>query len=228
MKTLLKALCIAIFPLATLGAAGQPDLAPDESSKTISLGLEAAKAETSFVLTNPGSEAVVIKKIQTTCKCLNVSTNTMTIGPGQNTTLSVTVNPEPEAGEFAKAIFVWPEAAKRPLILWIYIKRPTIVNVAPKVADWRIGDNPDAKVIRISTAQPDTRIMQVTSNNPYIAVEVEPDSDGGYSVAVSCPGTRIAFLSSTELTVSCLVNINGTAIAMFQHVTIKVWVHPRT
>ena len=71
------------------------------------------------IITNTGTNPLVISRISVTCGCTNVKWDKQAIAPGQTTTVRVEITPD-ETGSFNKTVVVYCSANESSLRLTVH------------------------------------------------------------------------------------------------------------
>ncbi len=148
--------------------------------------------EARFAFKNVGSSPVTIRRTRSSCGCTTAKLAKQTYVPGESGEIVAKFNFGSRTGPQRKTITVFTEGKEAPdvvLDLRVDVQQPFVVS--PGLVFWRIGDEPVAKLIQLTSANGrKVRVKSVTSTNPRVQAKLQTAEEGErYTVLVTPAAT---------------------------------------
>jgi len=160
---------------------------------------EDGHVEARFPFKNTGPDTVTIAKVRTTCGCTSAKLDRKVFAPGEGSEVVVRFSFLGRKGAQRKMITVVTTGKKEtPLDLRVWIHEP--LTIAPALVYWKVGEPPNGKAVRLTTADEQITIKNVSSSNPRIAATLAAAKPGEAATVMVTP-TDTAQKESAELTV---------------------------
>ena len=159
-----------------------------------------------FPFTNEGARAIEISEIKATCGCTTTELEKLIYQPGESGVIEGKFSVGSRQGKQDKKIRVFTNDLAQPeiqLALKFYI--PQLVTMKPGLLLWRVGSEPDAKILTISpNADLGAEIISVECESPDFAVESLPQAEGSsaYEVVVAPLKTEASSRGLIKVTVA--------------------------
>lgn len=166
-----------------------------EQSFTARAGDQFVEAKYQFA--NTGNCPVTILGVQPSCGCTTVQLTKKEYAPGESGELAARFDIAGRTGRQEKSIVVLTkDTINQPIILRLLVTIPEAVKIEPEVVFWRVGDEPEPKVIRVRVAEDfPTKIVSIKSNSSEMRVdlkEVTPGKEFEVTVTPQNPGQPAA------------------------------------
>jgi hypothetical protein len=150
-----------------------------------------------YQFTNTGNYPVTIIEVQPSCGCATVQLARKEYAPGESGELVARFDIAGRTGRQEKSIVVLTrDTINQPITLKLLVTIPEAVRIGPEVLFWRLGDEPKAKVIRVTVAEDfATKILSIKSNNSGMRVDlkdVTPQKEIEVTVTPQNPGQPAA------------------------------------
>ncbi|MFT5622900.1 MAG: hypothetical protein ACI9FZ_000827 [Bacteroidia bacterium] len=159
-----------------------------------------------FPFTNDGDSIVEISEIKTTCGCTTAKLEKMVYAPGESGLITGSFSVGTRQGKQEKKVRVLTKDLAQPEIqLALKLDIPQLVTMKPGLLLWRVGADPDAKILTISpNASLGAEILSVECESPDFAVESLPQVEGSsdYEVVVAALNTEAASRGLIKVTVA--------------------------
>lgn len=108
---------VALVALVAFAASADAQPAITVAPASIELGSVAqAKLDTVVVITNTGSEPLMVQKLLTSCGCTTTKFEARTIAPGETARVPVTVDARSKKGDFRTSISVLSNDPRTPSV----------------------------------------------------------------------------------------------------------------
>jgi Protein of unknown function (DUF1573) len=144
-----------------------------------------ARATDQFVVakyrfTNTGNYPVTILEVQPSCGCTTVQLAKKQYAPGESGELAARFDFAGHTGHQEKSIVVLTkDTINKPITLRLLVSIPEAVAVEPEFLFWRVGDEPEPKLIRVAVADGfPAKIVSIKSNSSAIRVDLEEITPG--------------------------------------------------
>lgn len=141
-----------------------------------------------FTFKNAGDSTVEISEIKTTCGCTTAKLEKMSYAPGESGVVKGSFSVGSRQGMQEKKVRVLTKDLGQPEIqLALKLGIPQLVTMKPGLLLWRVGSEPETKVLTISpNADLGAKILSVKCESPDFAVEGMPKAEGSkeYEVIV--------------------------------------------
>ncbi len=157
-----------------------------------------------FILLNQGSAPLQILKVEKVCQCISYEIGSQTIPPGEETTLTVTVDPKGKRGEFGDGIRIETNDPETPhltfLLRGVAFDR---IQIEPELLDFGaipLDVLPAARIsFQVEINDPDVQALdQVIPSSPALTCQVNPLGDKRYEVPVQLhPGLPDQFFEES-------------------------------
>lgn len=144
-----------------------------------------ARATDQFVVakyrfTNTGNYPVTILEVQPSCGCTTVQLAKKEYAPGESGELAARFDFAGHTGHQEKSIVVLTkDTINKPITLRLLVTIPEAVAVEPEFLFWRVGDEPEPKLICVGVADGfPAKIVSIKSNSSAIRVDLEEITPG--------------------------------------------------
>lgn len=144
-----------------------------------------ARATDQFVVakyrfTNTGNYPVTILEVQPSCGCTTVQLAKKQYAPGESGELAARFDFAGHTGHQEKSIVVLTkDTINKPITLRLLVSIPEAVAVEPEFLFWRVGDEPEPKLICVGVADGfPAKIVSIKSNSSAIRVDLEEITPG--------------------------------------------------
>lgn len=139
-----------------------------------------------FAFENTGDAAVEISEIKTTCGCTTAKLEKMIYAPGESGIIKGIFEVGTRKGTQKKKIRVYTKDLAQPEIpLALKLEIPKLIAMEPGLLLWRVGSEPDAKVLTITpNANLGAEVLSVECESSDFAVESMPKAEGSGELEV--------------------------------------------
>jgi hypothetical protein len=140
-----------------------------------------------YRFTNSGKQPVKIENVKTSCGCTTAGLKKTEYAPGESGEIEATFDFGGRTGKQEKGIAVSIAGAPQPTILRLLVDIEEPVKMQPQFVIWKVGDKPNAKIIRLTVADDvPAKVLSVESDNPMIKAELTPSENGkSYDVQIT-------------------------------------------
>lgn len=140
-----------------------------------------------FVFENTGDGAVEISEIKTTCGCTTAELDKMAYAPGESGVIKGVFRVGNRQGMQEKKVRVFTKDLAQPEIaLVLKLDIPQLVTMKPGLLLWRVGSEPDTKVLTITpNANFGAEVLSVECESSDFAVESMPKAEGSRELEVT-------------------------------------------
>lgn len=168
----------ALLCLTALTAAAHADLAWEKPVQEFHRVPDDGHVATKFAFKNTGKEPITIKKVTSSCGCTSTKLEKKTYAPGERGEIEVKFTFGSRHGAQRKIIGVMStDKQEWRLDLRVWIHEP--LTVAPALVYWRAGDAPEAKAVKLTSADGQkVSVKGVTSSDPRVVATVEAVKPG--------------------------------------------------
>jgi Protein of unknown function (DUF1573) len=127
-----------------------------------------------YKFTNTGSTPIKIQSVLTSCGCTSAALSKTDYAPGESGEIAANFVFGGHTGRQTKSIMVSTSIAPgQPTVLKLHVYIQERVSIVPEVIFWRVGEQPNAKTIRIAiVGETPVKILSVTSDNPAMKVNL--------------------------------------------------------
>jgi len=171
-----------VLLLAALGGAPSAASAAFQFESTV-VDVEAKfgeeRATAVFHFTNTGTTPASVRGIETSCGCLSAKSDKKTYGPGEGGTVEALFNIKGMSGSVERSVsFESATRGEAPIRLAVRVHIPLLIEIEPKMIEWKVGEAPVPKRARIvMKGDEPIRIKSVSSSRRNVTTalhEVEP------------------------------------------------------
>lgn len=163
---------------------------------------EDESVETTFVFQNKGSKPVKVLSIDSACSCLSASLDKAVYAPGEKGTGKAEFKISSFIGRHEKTVHVQTDDPAEPeWVITFVVEVPEIIRIEPKTLQWWLGEEPEAKVTKITMlgAEP-MKILNLTSTREqveYSFKEIVPGKE--YEITVKPNSTTDVMLGALKI-----------------------------
>ena len=108
-----------------------------------------ARAEAVFRFTNTGTSPVTITGLSSSCGCTTAALDQRTYAAGESGEVKAVFSFEGRVGQEVKTVHVTTDDGAPPVTLTFSVTIPEAVRVTPRLLVWRLGENPQGKVVEV-------------------------------------------------------------------------------
>jgi hypothetical protein len=166
-----------LFILAALSTNAIAQLRWENPEQKVTAGATDQFVQAKYHFTNTGNYPVTIIEVQPSCGCTTVQLTKKEYAPGESGELAARFDFAGRTGRQEKSIVVLTkDTINQPITLRLQVTIREAVRIEPEVVFWRVGDEPEPKVIRVAVA--DGFPAKIESNSSAIRVGLEDVTPG--------------------------------------------------
>jgi putative membrane protein len=183
---------------------------------------KAAEGETQFTATfvakNTGTAPVRLTKLDSSCSCLKVESDTETVPPGGQATINAVFDIAKLSGDAEKRVFVTtdiPDSLDQVLLVKVNVK--PIVTLEPSSLEWPRGGEPKPleAVFRVIREKP-IRILEAISSRESVACELKTIEEGReYRLILTPKSTADVLLGLVRIKTDCEIEEQKQQLLFF-------------
>jgi hypothetical protein len=192
--------------LAALSTNAIAQLSWENPEQKVTAGATDQFVVAKYQFTNTGNYPVTVLEVQPSCGCTTVQLAKKQYAPGESGELAVRFDFAGRTGRQEKSIVILTkDTINQPITLKLLVTIPEAVAVEPEFVFWRVGDEPEPKVIRVAVADGfPAKIVSIRTNSSAIRVDLEevtPGKEVKVTVSRKIAGNRPRQRSSLRRTI---------------------------
>lgn len=157
-----------------------------------------------FPFQNTGDKPVRILSLDPSCSCMSAAPDKFVYAPGEVGEIRVDLTLVGYSGSLRRSVAVTTDDAKsRFSDLTLKVEIPDVVVITPRFLFWRVGDQPEDKVVEVVVTDPKTTtIGEVECANVHFQAHVSTQQSGRFRLTVRPEDTRQPDEAMVHLNVS--------------------------
>lgn len=159
-----------------------------------------------FVATNTGTAPVTLTKLDSSCSCLKVAADVLSIPPGGRATIEAVFDIAKLAGESEKSVYVGTDIPGAGEIrLPVKVNVPPVVSLEPNMVTWAVGSEPAPReaVFRVLREKP-IRVLEAGSSREGVTAELRTVTEGReYRIVLTPRSTDAVMLGLVRIKTDC-------------------------
>lgn len=174
--------------------------------------------QTSFVFHNKGSKPVKVLSIDSACSCLSASLDKAVYEPGEKGIGKAEFKISSFIGRHEKTVHVQTDDPAQPeWVITFVVEVPEIIRIEPKTLQWWLGDEPEAKVTKITMLGSEPmKILKLSSTREqvdYSFKEIVPGKE--YEITVKPRSTAEVMLGALKIETDSKITKYQRQLAFF-------------
>lgn len=177
---------------------------------------------TEFHFINESKEPLTLAELETSCSCLDATTDKTVYQPGERGSGKATFKISSFVGRHQKTIyFPSQNASQEKSELDIIIDIPAAIDLQPKMQEWVIGSSPAPKVIDVQIKTPEPiHITSLESTRDFITYELLTLEKGRhYQIRITPKSTEKTGIGALKIQTDSPIRKYNRQMAFFNIIT---------
>jgi hypothetical protein len=175
----LSTLTLVLAALAALPGAASAAFRFESTVVEVQAEFGAERATAVFRFTNAGSAPATVRGIETSCGCLSAKSDKKTYAPGESGQVEAVFNIKGMSGSVERSVsFESATRGEAPVRLAVRVHIPLLIEIEPKMTEWKVGEPPAPKRARIvMKGDEPIRVKNLSSSRRNVSAvlhEIEP------------------------------------------------------
>jgi hypothetical protein len=168
-----------------------------------------------FLFKNTGEKDVEVNEIQIGCSCLSATTDKKVYEPGESGRVVVAFRLGSFTGHQQKGLTIVTGDKRTRLQVGVQI--PDVITITPDIAEWTVGEKPEAKSFKVVIDHPDPiKVLGVTCKREGFTHELKTVKEGReYEIVLKPASTAKAMLGMLTIDTDCEIPKHKTKMAFY-------------